>query len=728
MSTIADLLDGRGQLVPEKAFAYINECVDKLINLIESDFDTEKYGHFTMQEKLKLMTLFSRGASLKAKFLEKHRNVVEYYMDNYLKPRVEGMEDVDLIIAVETVWKRHCLVKHWLKRFFLKLDENPNNHTDKEEAGKNLEETAHSLFNEKIFSIVKYPVAAVFHKQLMKDREGTNIDRNMLRGCSDLFITMDTAIKESNVYADLEAALIDYLRTYARSLATSWVDEKSVSEYLRKSQYFFEDELERCNECLEKRSQQPVRRTLEQVFVEEKKNEILYKPTGLRFMLENDKREDLSRLFRLFHGVNEGLEDISKVVNGFIIDTGSRIIEQREQKVKENPSKDTRVDEDYVKQLLSLLEEWRNKVRNEFGDHRLLQKALTQAFQVLVNKQAKFKHSNIELLAAYSDQVLKGSLKLNEIELEAEIDRIVEMLDFVYEKDLFIDIYRNLLAKRLLSGRTASRDAEKSVVSKLKLRHGAQFTGKIEGMIREEEGSAEQMSRFAEWRDREVEKGENGAFGNVGRFDFNVRVLTHGWWPNFVQVQVRLPDLFETCERAFEQFYFSTAQNRRLTWQHTEGIALLKGRFIGKKSQETRSYELTVKTLQAVFLLLLDELGEQSLDLKELVRRTQITTLEDAGEEVAKRVLHSLSCNKHFKIVEKSPPEPKIKPKDKFKLNNHFSSKLRRFQIPMVSLEEAHDPQKLENYRRAAIDATIVSVYVLVWLTSVYTLAACRCR
>lgn len=50
-------------------------------------------------------------------------------------------------------------------------------------------------------------------------------------------------------------------------------------------------------------------------------------------------------------------------------------------------------------------------------------------------------------------------------------------------QDAFALHYRNQLAKRLLNQRSASADAERSMISKLKLRCGAQFTGKMEGML-----------------------------------------------------------------------------------------------------------------------------------------------------------------------------------------------------------------------------------------------------
>ncbi len=44
-----------------------------------------------------------------------------------------------------------------------------------------------------------------------------------------------------------------------------------------------------------------------------------------------------------------------------------------------------------------------------------------------------------------------------------------------------LEFYRNFLSKRLLQQKSASTEAEKLVISKLKMRCGAQFTSKLEG-------------------------------------------------------------------------------------------------------------------------------------------------------------------------------------------------------------------------------------------------------
>ena len=79
----------------------------------------------------------------------------------------------------------------------------------------------------------------------------------------------------------------------------------------------------------------------------------------------------------------------------------------------------------------------------------------------------------------YCDRLLKtGGDKLSEVQLEEHLSKIVALFSYINDKDLFSEIYRNLLAKRLLNARSASDDAEKSMVTKLKHKCGAQFTGK----------------------------------------------------------------------------------------------------------------------------------------------------------------------------------------------------------------------------------------------------------
>ena len=67
---------------------------------------------------------------------------------------------------------------------------------------------------------------------------------------------------------------------------------------------------------------------------------------------------------------------------------------------------------------------------------------------------------------------------------------------FFIGKDVFEAFYKKDLAKRLLVGKSASVDAEKSMLSKLKQECGGVFTLKLEGMFKDMELSKDIMAAF----------------------------------------------------------------------------------------------------------------------------------------------------------------------------------------------------------------------------------------
>lgn len=77
--------------------------------------------------------------------------------------------------------------------------------------------------------------------------------------------------------------------------------------------------------------------------------------------------------------------------------------------------------------------------------------------------------------------------------------------------------------------------------------------------------------------------------------------------------------------------------------------------------------------------------------------------------EVVKRILHSLSCGK-YRVLAKTPESNTIGAGDAFAANDAFACPLRKVRIPMASLEDAHNPKRVEEDRSLTIEACIVRV------------------
>ena len=80
---------------------------------------------------------------------------------------------------------------------------------------------------------------------------------------------------------------------------------------------------------------------------------------------------------------------------------------------------------------------------------------------------------------------------------------------------MFEAFYKKDLAKRLLVGKSASVDAEKSMLSKLKQECGAAFTSKLEGMFKDMELSKDVLVHF-----KQVEERLSSAFKANGTLEF----------------------------------------------------------------------------------------------------------------------------------------------------------------------------------------------------------------
>ena len=61
-------------------------------------------------------------------------------------------------------------------------------------------------------------------------------------------------------------------------------------------------------------------------------------------------------------------------------------------------------------------------------------------------------------------------------------------------------------------------------------------------------------------------------------------------------------------------------------------------------------------------------------------------------------------------MLTKSPEGNTIGSNDTFAINEAFSSPLRKLRIPMASLEESHNPKKVEEDRQFTIEACVVRV------------------
>ncbi|XP_057484013.1 cullin-1-like [Actinidia eriantha] len=99
----------------------------------------------------------------------------------------------------------------------------------------------------------------------------------------------------------------------------------------------------------------------------------------------------------------------------------------------------------FVRKVIELHEKYMAYVNDCFGNHTLFHQALKKAFEIFCNKQVAGSLS-AELLASFCDNILKkgGNEKLSDEAIEDTIDKVVKLLAYISDKDLFTEFYRSL--------------------------------------------------------------------------------------------------------------------------------------------------------------------------------------------------------------------------------------------------------------------------------------------
>lgn len=303
---------------------------------------------------------------------------------------------------------------------------------------------------------------------------------------------------------------------------------------------------------------------------------ILHK--GLDHLLDENRVPDLTQMYQLFSRVKGGQQVLLQHWSDYIKTFGTTIVI--------NPEKD----KDMVQDLLDFKDRVDHVIEVCFQRNEKFINLMKESFETFINKRP---NKPAELIAKHVDSKLRaGNKEATDEELERILDKVMIIFRFIHGKDVFEAFYKKDLAKRLLVGKSASVDAEKSMLSKLKHECGAAFTSKLEGMFKDMELSKDIMVQFKQYMQNQSEPGS---------IDLTVNILTMGYWPTYTPMEVHLTPEMVKLQEVFKTFYLGKHSGRKLQWQTTLGHAVLKAEFKeGKK-------EFQVSLFQTLVLLMFNE-------------------------------------------------------------------------------------------------------------------------
>ncbi|KAJ3087322.1 Cullin-4 [Quaeritorhiza haematococci] len=638
---------------------------------------------------------------------EKLRNECERHIVAELQ-RLKGhllgdTNESAFLTTINSSWTNNCRQTIWIRSIFLYLD---RTYVLQTSGLLSLWDLGLYLFREHIMfdaEVQSRTVKGILF-EIERERSGDQISRELLRSLVRMFLDL-------GIYSTVfEGAFLMSTEEFYRNESDRKVAEMesfgsvggaggsggggAVARYLKHVEERLKQENERCAQggvgYVDFGTRKSLIAVVEKEAIERHMKFLLDK--GFDELMLETRIEDLARMFSLFARV-DGLEQMKRAFSQYIRKTGLSIVT------------DSAHDATMVVTLLDFKSKLDSILVSSFARFEPFSNALKESFESFINQR---QNRPAELIAKHVDALLKSGKGVTEDQVEETLDRCLVLFRFISGKDVFEAFYKKDLAKRLLLGRSASDDMEKTMLSKLKIECGSQFTSKLEGMFKDMEISREIMSSFRQ-STRYMEQ--------LGSLDLSVNVLTAGYWPTYPPAEVNLPANLAHCQSVFKEFYTTKHTGRVLTWQNSLGQCVLRASFPkGLK-------ELSVSLFQAVVLLLFnnntkltfDEIRrETGIEEKELIR----TVLSLAVGKVrvltrSRRPPSNTATPTSTTSTTNNPRE--IRPDDMFEVNTGFENQLFRIKINSIQLRETEEEQKTTHEkvfqdRQYQVDAAIVRI------------------
>lgn len=474
-----------------------------------------------------------------------------------------------------------------------------------------LQDVAVAMFRDGIFNTeaLKPKLVDGACDLISADRMEQELDRSLLKQAISMFHDLATY---TNTFEPRMLAL-------SQEYVIEWAKEKStgpVPDYVKAATKFMSGEVGRCEFYgFDMSTRRDLLAVLESHLINEKV-EYLTDGDAIADLLDLNAKDDLDQLYSLLQLKRLGSR-IRPAFEAWIDLTGTDIIF------------DEKAQEEMVVRLLSMKSRLDTIWRTSFHRDEQLGHAMRESFEKFINKTKKGSSTwgtdnskPGEMIAKYVDQLLRGGAKAipaqltaerraslfvnddednednvdEDTEVNSQLDQVLDLFRFVHGKAVFEAFYKKDLARRLLMARSASADAERSMLARLKTECGSGFTQNLEQMFKDVELAREEMSSYKSRMEERQEK---------AKLDLSVNVLSAAAWPTYPDVPVRVPAHIASTIESFEWHYKSKHSGRKLEWKHALAHCQMKATF-GKGSKE-----LVVSSFQAIVLLLFNGLDKE---------------------------------------------------------------------------------------------------------------------
>ncbi|KAK9153137.1 hypothetical protein Sjap_000617 [Stephania japonica] len=286
-----------------------------------------------------------------------------------------------------------------------------------------------------VYKEIKVKVGGVVISLIDQEREGKQIDQELLKNVLDIFA--EIGMGDMNFYEnDFEVAMLCHTSGYYSRKASNWILEDSCPAYMKKVEDCLKREKDRVSHYLHSSSEQKLLREVQNELLVVYASQLLEKEhSGCHALLRDSKVEDLSMMYRLFSQIPHGLNLVSNIFKQHVTTEFTTLVKQTEDAASNEKAEKKEMvglqEQVFVRKVIDLHDKYSAYVTNCFMNDTLFDKALREAFEVFCNKTVGGS-SSAEQLATYCDNIFKkrGSEKLSDKAIEETCVKLINIFNF----------------------------------------------------------------------------------------------------------------------------------------------------------------------------------------------------------------------------------------------------------------------------------------------------------
>jgi cullin 3 len=565
----------------------------------------------------------------------------------------------------------------------------------------------------------------VILEQIQMERNEDVINKATIKNCVSMLegLYLDKSDNEEmRLYVKVfEPEFLEASRKFYQQEGEARMVNCDAGEYSRLVHRRISQEVDRCRSTLSESTTSKIEKIVEEELIKNRIQALIDMDTGVTFMIDNDRVDELGLIFELNARVDPKKTELTKAIAVRVVEMGNEINKAVALASQPGPGQSgaplqmTAAAIKWVEDVLQLKDKFDTIWKNAFHQDPTLQTTLTRSFADFINSTT-FSRGSEYISLFIDDNMKKGIKDKTEAQVDEVLDKAITLLRYVQDKDLFERYYKKHLSRRLLMNKSISIDVEKQMISRMKIELGNNFTTKLEAMFKDMTISQELTQGF---------KDHVASLGALdpSRVDLKVDILTSMTWPldgistgedeQGGKTKVVYPPAIDRVRQGFEHYYSEKHNGRVLTWYPNMGTADLTIRFPNKQGAKPRQHEVNVPTYGMIILMLFQDLpADESLTFADIQAITNIPPND------LRRNLQALAVASKTRILKKEPMSREVNDTNKFYFNENFTSQFRRVKVGVIAAnnraetekERRETEKKNDEQRTYIVEAAIVRI------------------